>query len=180
MSGPSLLTPEKLLAIATLVGQYETPFYDKTPSHTSVLTGSHYVEELLSSKNHQRIFDVLRMPLATFLALRDWCIDHDYLQPTRHMSVEEQLAIFLKIVGENATNRMAQERFQRSGDTISRAFNNVLDAMVELYTAIVKQPAASQPTPPRIRNDPKMFPYFKDCLGAADGTHIHAHIPDGN
>jgi len=21
---------------------------------------------------------------------------------------------------------------------------------------------------------------FKDCLGAADGTHIHAHIPDGN
>ena len=52
--------------------------------------------------------------------------------------------------------------------------------MVELYTAIVKQPAASQPTPPRIRNDPKMFPYFKDCLGAADGTHIHAHIPDGN
>lgn len=145
MSGPSLLTPEKLLAIATLVAQYETPFYDKTPSHTSVLTGSRYVEELLSSKNHQRILDVLRMPLATFLALRDWCIDHDYLQTTRSMSVEEQLAIFLKIVGENASNRMAQERFQRSGDTISRAFNKVLGAMVELYT-IVKQPDASQPT----------------------------------
>ena len=128
MSG---LTPEKLLTIATLVAQYETRLYDKTPSHTSVLTGSHYVEELLSSKNHQRILDVFRMPLATFLALRDWCIDHDYLQPTRYMSVEEQLAIFLKIVGENASNRMAQERFQQSGDTTrGRAFNQVLDAMV--------------------------------------------------
>ena len=74
------------------------------------------------------------------------------------MSVEEQLAIFLKIVGENASNRMAEERFQRSGDTISRAFNKVLDAMVELYTAIAKQPDANQPIPPPIRNNPKMFP----------------------
>jgi hypothetical protein len=32
MSGPCLLTPEKLLAIATLVAQYETPFDDKIPS----------------------------------------------------------------------------------------------------------------------------------------------------
>ena len=65
----------------------------------------------------------------------------------RYMSVEEPLAIFLKIIGENASNRMAQERFQQSGDTISRVFNKVLDAMVELYTAIVKQPDASQVTP---------------------------------
>jgi hypothetical protein len=61
------------------------------------------------------------------------------------MSVEEQLAIFLKIVRENASNRMAQERFQRSGDKISCAFNKILGAMAELYT-IVKQPDASQPT----------------------------------
>ena len=119
-AGPSLLTPEKLLAIATLVGQYETPFYAKTPSHTSVLTGSHYVEELLSSKNHQRILDVFLMPLATFLALRDWCIDHDYLQPTQSVSVEEQLAIFLRIVGENASNRMTQNDFNDAAPNQSR------------------------------------------------------------
>jgi len=65
----------------------------------------------------------------------------------RGMSVEEPLAIFLKIIGENASNRMAQERFRQSGDTISRVFNKVLDAMVELYTAIVKQPDTSQFTP---------------------------------
>ena len=96
------------------------------------------------------------------------------------MSVEEQLAIFLEIVGENASNRMAQERFQRSGDTISRAFNKVLDVMVKLYTAIIKQPDATQPTPPRIRNNPKMFPYFKDYLDVVDGTCIHARVPDGD
>ena len=103
MSSPSFLNPEKLLAVATLVAQQKTPFYDKAPSHTS-----HNVEELLSSKNHQRTLDVFCGPLVTFLAVRDWCIDHDYLQPTRYMSVEEQLAIFLKFVGGNASNRMAQ------------------------------------------------------------------------
>ena len=96
----------------------------------------------------------------------------------RGMSVEGQLAIFLKIVGENTSNRMAQERFQRSGDTISRAFNKVLDAMVELYTAIVKQSDASQPTPPRIRNNPKMLLYqtvlrlYLLCIDSPAGLEV--------
>ena len=95
--------PRKLLVIETLVAQYKTPFYDKASSYTSVLTGSHYTEELLSSNNHQRILGVFRnMPLATFLALRDWCITTT--SNRRGMSVEEQLAILLKIVGENASN----------------------------------------------------------------------------
>jgi len=116
-----LLTPQTLLNIAVLVSQHEASlWHDRTPAHSSVLTGSQYVNELLSSGNPTRIFDVLRMPLPTFFALRDWCIEHDYLQPTQHISVEEQLAIFLKIVGENTSNRMVQERFQRSGSTISR------------------------------------------------------------
>jgi len=175
-----LLTPQTLLNIAVLVAQHEASlWHDRTPSHISVLTGSQYVEELLSSRNPTRIFDVLRMPLPTFLTLRDWCIEHDYLRPTLHISVEEQLAIFLKIVGENASNRMAQERFQRSGSTISHVFNKVLDAIMMLYPTIVTQPNGDT-IPSRIRNDPKMFPYFKGCIGAADGTHIRAHIAESD
>jgi len=106
-----LLTPQTLLDIAVLVAQHEASlWHDRTPSHSSVLTGSQYVGERLSSGNPTRIFDVLRMPLSTFFTLREWRIEHDYLQPTRHIS-EEQLAIFL-IVGENASNRtFSAERF---------------------------------------------------------------------
>ncbi|MFQ6636657.1 hypothetical protein Gotur_013986, partial [Gossypium turneri] len=28
-----------------------------------------------------------------------------------------------------------------------------------------------------IRNNPRFYPYFKDCIGALDGTHVHASIP---
>jgi hypothetical protein len=169
------LSPARLLAVAALVAQHENTLYDKTPYHTSKLAGKQYVDDLLSSGNSQRVIDVLRMPLETFFTLRDWCIEHDHLQPTRHISVEEQLVIFLKIVGENASNRIAQDRFQHSGETISRVFNTVLDAILKLYPEVVKQPS-NDIVPVRIRNDSKMYPYFKGCIGAADGTHIHAHV----
>jgi len=28
---------------------------------------------------------------------------------------------------------------------------------------------------PKIKDNPKFFPYFKDCIGALDGTHIPGH-----
>nr|XP_034591640.1 uncharacterized protein LOC117853365 [Setaria viridis] len=29
----------------------------------------------------------------------------------------------------------------------------------------------------KIRTSPKWYPYFKDCIGAIDGTHVHARVP---
>lgn len=29
----------------------------------------------------------------------------------------------------------------------------------------------------QIANNPKFAPYFGDCLGALDGTHIDVHVP---
>lgn len=45
------------------------------------------------------------------------------------------------------------------------------------YNRYVKLPSADQ-TPPEIRDDPKLYPFFKDCRGAIDGTHIEAFVPD--
>jgi hypothetical protein len=45
------------------------------------------------------------------------------------------------------------------------------------YTRYVKLPPNDQ-TPPEIRNSPKFYPFFKDCRGALDGTHVDAFVPD--
>jgi hypothetical protein len=41
------------------------------------------------------------------------------------------------------------------------------------YTQYVHLPPADAPTPPIILNNPKYYPFFKNVLGAIDGTHIN-------
>ena len=41
------------------------------------------------------------------------------------------------------------------------------------YNDHVKLPHANAPIPPEIQNKPKFYPFFKNTLGAIDGTHIN-------
>lgn len=45
------------------------------------------------------------------------------------------------------------------------------------YTKYVRQPKAGDPVPHQIHHNPKFWPYFKDALGAIDGSHIHCAPP---
>lgn len=45
------------------------------------------------------------------------------------------------------------------------------------YLRYVKLPSGHS-VPSEIRNDPTLYPFFKDCLGAIDGTHIQAFVSD--
>ena len=48
----------------------------------------------------------------------------------------------------------------------------------QFYSSYVKLPSEDMPCAPEIEENPKLFPYFKDCLGALDGTHILAFVTD--
>src|SRR5882762_11532098 len=45
------------------------------------------------------------------------------------------------------------------------------------YTKYVCLPTTDDPVPPEIYNNPKFWPYFRDTLGALDGSHIHSAPP---
>jgi hypothetical protein len=45
------------------------------------------------------------------------------------------------------------------------------------YTQYVLLPTADDLIPPEIHENPKFSPYFKDTLGALDGSHIHCSPP---
>jgi hypothetical protein len=85
----------------------------------------------------------------------------------------EKLMIFLFMLCNNS-NRSAQERFQHSGETISRCFKEVMRNLLRIQHEYIREPPSH--TQPEIANDPKRFPYFKDCIGAIDGTHIPAVV----
>jgi hypothetical protein len=117
------------------------------------------------------------MQLNTFYTLRDWLLANTQLKHSKHIAVEEKLLIFLHITTRPASNRDTQERFSHSAYTISLRFHEVLDALLLLYPHFVTLPNIDTPLASRILDDFKYFPYFEDCLGALDGTHISIHVP---
>jgi hypothetical protein len=46
-----------------------------------------------------------------------------------------------------------------------------------LHEKIIKLPQGNEPLHDRIKLNSKFNPYFKDCLGALDGTHINMIVP---
>ncbi|GLT99855.1 hypothetical protein SLE2022_172670 [Rubroshorea leprosula] len=97
------------------------------------------------------------------------------LQPTRRATIEDQVAKTLYILAKNAKNRSIQFWFQRFGETTSRHFHCVLRAIIAVEEKFIKQPDGSQ-IPVEIMSSSRFYPYFKDCVGAIDGTHIRVKV----
>ncbi|OAY68914.1 hypothetical protein ACMD2_12035, partial [Ananas comosus] len=88
----------------------------------------------------------------------------------------EQVAMFLFILYKNyASNYTVQERFQHSGEIVSRHFRVVLEAITQLTEDLIQRPLAI--TPSSIKWNSKFYLYFENCIGAIDGTHCHDPMP---
>jgi hypothetical protein len=86
------------------------------------------------------------------------------LKDSDAISVEEQLLIFMMLVTKGMPNFDLTERFQHSGETISRYVNGVLAALYRLVPDYIVQPNPDH-IPEKIRHDPRFYPYFKDAIG---------------
>ena len=89
------------------------------------------------------------------------------LQDSIHTSVEEQVAMFLHVVGHNQRFRVIHNTFRRSMETISRYFKQVLFAIGELRGEMIRRPSGQ--TPPKIHGSPRWYPYFKVSI---DNIHF--------
>ncbi|GLT84750.1 hypothetical protein SLE2022_029650 [Rubroshorea leprosula] len=97
------------------------------------------------------------------------------LQLTRRATIEEQVAKTLYILAKNAKNRSIQFWFRRSGETTSQHFHSVLRAIIAIEEKFIKQSDGSQ-IPVEIMSSSRFYLYFKDYVGAIDGTHIRVKV----
>nr|XP_043616153.1 protein ALP1-like [Erigeron canadensis] len=72
-------------------------------------------------------------------------------------------------------NREAKFQFRRSGETVSKHFNNVLNVVIRLENVFFRKP---EPIPETSTDS--RWKWFKGCLGALDGTHIDVHVSEGD
>lgn len=66
---------------------------------------------------------------------------------------------------------------------VFRSIHRILNALTskKIYRTYVKLPSDDFTFPEfvrRVRSERTYTPYFKDCLGALDGTHIPVHVPE--
>ncbi|KAK1615313.1 hypothetical protein QYE76_020830 [Lolium multiflorum] len=92
-----------------------------------------------------------------------------------HTTLEEQVAMSLHVIGHNQRFRVIHNTFRRSTEIISRYFQQVLYAIGDLRGEMIKP--TSMNTPTKIKNSYRWFPYFRDCIGTIDGTHVTAKVP---
>ncbi|KAL6293892.1 hypothetical protein ACE6H2_002034 [Prunus campanulata] len=144
---------------------------------TSSYTGYKWVIEVLNG-HEVRCHEQFRMEKHVFHKLLETLTSTYGLKEGGEIPLLEALAMFLITLGHGFTNRMVQERFQHSGETVSRWFGIILEAISRMATDLI---SPSDPkfkrVPKKIKDDNRYWPYFKDCIGAIDGTHVPVVVP---
>ncbi|KAF6172541.1 hypothetical protein GIB67_007054 [Kingdonia uniflora] len=98
------------------------------------------------------------------------------LKASKHVAVEEQVAIFLLIIGHDNRFRQAQYETIRSLETIHNYFHCVLKYVLKLGNYLIKP--ATHDLFPETTNTSHAWAntYFKVCVSVADGTFIFVKV----
>ncbi|XP_065620330.1 uncharacterized protein LOC112003400 isoform X2 [Quercus suber] len=161
-----------------LVGEmfaYMQRHYDKQPMRDSILTGQGYMDELDSNPN--KCFEMFRMTRPYLLHLVDELIGHGYLKEGQgDVDATQAVAMLLYILGHNTRMRCVADRFQHSTETVSRHFRRVLRALHSYARHLIKPDPDVVCLPEHLRVN-KYCPWFENCVGAMDGTHVSVRPP---
>ncbi|KAK3440629.1 hypothetical protein EUGRSUZ_B00883 [Eucalyptus grandis] len=127
--------------------------------------GAKFVDEVLNGQD-ECCLDNFWMDKNVFYKLCQVLQSRGLLRHTNGIKIEEQLAIFLFIIGHNLRTQAVRELFRYSGETISRHFNNVLIAITAVSLDFFQPPKSD--VPQEVLENPRLYPYFKDCVRAVD------------
>ncbi|CAL2266420.1 unnamed protein product [Prunus armeniaca] len=111
-------------------------YVDKEPCRTSLHTGYKWVMDVLNG-HKVRCHEQFRMEKHVFIKLVETLTGAYGLKEVGDIPLVEALSMFLIVLGHGFTNRMVQERFQHSGEMVSRWFGITLDVVCRMAGDII-------------------------------------------
>lgn len=171
-----VIVARECLRVAELVGEFvleRRVTGDVNEEVDGGRTGRALVERLV--RNDRRLYEATRLWPWIFSPLVERLKGDGYLRDGRWICAAQKLAIFLKICGHSALYSDVSEQFGHSKATISLVFREVLESLVHLYRSTVRLPEGTT-CHEKVSEQNGKFKYFKDCIGALDGTHIDVHV----
>jgi hypothetical protein len=158
----------KAAGLAAVLGAYLIFISRRARKQSPVLALGRRVDTDISRESNLRYIyhstdtnclNQLRMKRAPFFRLCNLFRERELLKDSIHTSIEEQVAMFLLIVGHNTRFRALQPIFRRSIEVISRYFKAVLYAVGELRAEMIRPPSTH--IHPKIQDNSRFNPYFK-------------------
>ena len=144
-------------------------YLSRSEYRVPLVPGIKWVERKLT--NRESCYKMFRMTPTLFYRLHEKLESYG-LKSTNKCSSIEALGMFLWMVGAPQSVRQAEDRFERSLGTVHNNFMKVLNCLCKLAAHIItpRDPSFSQ-THHRLQN-PRFSPFFDNCIGAIDGTHV--------
>ncbi|WAR60788.1 hypothetical protein PtB15_13B33 [Puccinia triticina] len=165
-----------IIMVVIIIGLRQWSKTIKEPYNDAIFTGEAYTRHILNG-NRLRAQAIFRLSTHVFDVCSEELLLIDIEPASKLVGMDEQLAIFLYIVGQNATNRQTQDRFQHSGETTSRIFHHVINLFLQLLKKYIVRPPVNE-AHKSILDNPKFSPFFDRCIGAMDGCHVPACVPE--
>jgi len=133
-----------------------------------VESGIQWVEWTL--RNANSCYDMFRMQPHVWERLHQRLVGTYGLKSITRMSSREALGLFLYMVGPPQPVRQAENRFERSMETVCRKFHHVMSCVVKLAKDIIcpKDPTFSSAHNKVAKH--RSAPAFNNAVGALDGT----------
>ncbi|CAN6348432.1 unnamed protein product [Urochloa humidicola] len=166
---------EVIMQSTAIFGMYFQTYYVKRPRRVPIETGMQWVERTLA--NDIDCYDMFRVSRPVFNRLHNLLVQSYGLKSGTKMNSIEALAMFLWVVGGAQPVRQARNRLVRSLETVSRNFDRVLTSLLKLADDIIKPKDPQFSTVHPVLENPHFWPYFNDCIGAIDGTHVPVVVP---
>lgn len=146
-------------AICIVALEHYNEYIDKEPTVNQDAQRSKYLDRLIEERDND-CHSQLRMEKYSFFRLCKILRESGRLQDNARSSVEERVAKFLYSLSHNQKNSTLKFNFRRSGETVSRHFNEVLLAIISLADMFLIQLDGHE-TPPEIKHNSNFMPYFK-------------------
>ena len=137
--------------------------------------GLNWVRETLNIPGES--YNMFRMETYAVLKLEKLLVSKGGLHQSNEMISLEAL-MFLWSCAHRQTSRNIQNKFEKSRETVSKKFSEVLESLCLLAKEIVRLPDFKfTEILSKIKDDSRYWPYFEGFIGVIDGTHIPVIVP---
>ena len=147
----------------------------RAPYRQPKMSGLEWVNLKLS--NRRSCYNMFRVSPDMFHSLHSLLVQSYGLKSSSKSTSIEALGMFLWMLGSPQSARQAEDRFERSLGTVFSMFSKVLKSVLRLAADIIKpEDPEFSIVHPRLRSR-RFYPYFSNCIGAIDGTHVPCVVP---